>query len=87
MRVSTRGVPRRLFSPTIPGWGALPLRLTELRRLEGLLAGGTDLCAPSDADFQTWRDTVLRVEYKRLQEFLGESLRDWPGATRALNPA
>ena len=38
--------------------GALPLRLTELRRIEGLLAGGTDLCAPSDSRFQTWLNGV-----------------------------
>ena len=38
--------------------GALPLHLTELRRIEGLLAGGTDLCAPSDSRFQTWLNGV-----------------------------
>ena len=34
--------------------GALPARLTDLRRLEELQAGGTGLCAPSDAGFQDW---------------------------------
>ena len=34
--------------------GTLSSRLTELRRLEELLAGGTDLCAPSNRSFQTW---------------------------------
>ncbi|MYK00813.1 MAG: hypothetical protein F4037_02485 [Gemmatimonadales bacterium] len=40
--------------------GALPARLTELN-LEALLAGGTDLCAPPDPDFQAW----LRTFHKR----------------------
>ena len=34
--------------------GALPSRLTDLSRLERLLAGGTSLCAPSDPGFQAW---------------------------------
>ena len=38
--------------------GALPARLTDLRRLERLLAGGTDLCAPQDSGFQAWLQTV-----------------------------
>ncbi len=38
--------------------GPLPLRLAELHRLEGLLAGGTDLCAPSNSRFQTWLNGV-----------------------------
>ena len=38
--------------------GALPSRLADLRQLEGLLAGGTGLCAPSDPDFRTWLDGV-----------------------------
>ena len=38
--------------------GTLPLRLTELHRLEGLLAGGTDLCSPSNSRFQTWLNGV-----------------------------
>ncbi len=38
--------------------GALPSRLADLRQLEELLVGGTDLCAPSDPDFQAWLDGV-----------------------------
>ena len=38
--------------------GALPSRLVDLRQLEDLLVGGTDLCAPSDPDFQAWLDGV-----------------------------
>ena len=38
--------------------GALPAGLTELRRLEELQAGGTDLCAPEDPGFQAWLETV-----------------------------
>ena len=34
--------------------GPLPVTLTALRRLEALMAGGTDLCAGSDPGFQTW---------------------------------
>ena len=39
--------------------GPLPAALTDLR-LEVLLAGGTDLCAPPDAHFQTWLRTVQK---------------------------
>ena len=46
---------KQLVFTNNPGMeGALPLRLTELKRLEGLLAGGTELCAPSNSGFQTW---------------------------------
>ena len=38
--------------------GALPARLTDLRRLEELLAAGTNLCAPSDAGFRDWLSGV-----------------------------
>ena len=38
--------------------GAIPSRLTGLRRLEGLLAEGTDLCASSDPAFQSWLEGV-----------------------------
>ena len=37
--------------------GPLPARLTDLR-LETLLTGGTNLCAPSDPGFQAWLQTV-----------------------------
>ena len=53
---------KQLVLTNNPGMeGALPLHLAELRRLEGLLAGGTDLCAPSNPGFQTW----LKGVYKR----------------------
>ena len=39
--------------------GALPAGLTALR-LEALLAGGTDLCAPPDPGFQAWLEGVHR---------------------------
>ena len=38
--------------------GPLPAGLTALDRLDALLAGGTGLCAPSDAGFQTWLEGV-----------------------------
>ena len=38
--------------------GPLPSRLTELRSLENLHAGGTDLCAPSDPVFLAWLEGV-----------------------------
>ena len=43
--------------------GPLPSELTSLRNLAVLVAGGTDLCAPLDPDFQTWleRVTISRV--------------------------
>ena len=40
--------------------GELPATLTNLRRLEALIAWGTDLCAPLDADFQAWLVEVPR---------------------------
>ena len=40
--------------------GALPVRLTDLRRLEALLAVDTSLCAPSDANFQNWLEGVWK---------------------------
>ena len=40
--------------------GALPAELTALTRLEVFLAGGTDLCVPSEAGFATWLDGVYR---------------------------
>ena len=41
--------------------GPLPTDMTGLHQLDALLAGGTHLCAPSDAGFQTW----LAGVYKR----------------------
>ena len=41
--------------------GILPTELTGLGRLRTLLAGGTDLCAPSNPDFQTWIEGIYRL--------------------------
>ena len=38
----------------------LPSELTSLRQLDALLAGGTNLCAPLDPDFQTWLEGVYK---------------------------
>ncbi len=40
--------------------GALPARLTDLLRLEALLAVDTRLCVPSDARFQNWLERVWK---------------------------
>ena len=40
--------------------GPLPARLTDLRRLEELLAADTNLCAPSDAGFLDWLSGVRK---------------------------
>ena len=40
--------------------GPLPARLTNLRRLEELLAGGTGLCVPSTASIQRWLESVWK---------------------------
>ncbi len=50
---------RRLGLGNNPGLaGALPTELTALDRLEALVAGGTNLCAPSDPDFVAWLEGV-----------------------------
>ena len=38
--------------------GPLPAGMTALSRLDALLAGGTDLCAPADPGFQSWLERV-----------------------------
>ena len=38
--------------------GPLPSELTSLRHLDALLAGGTELCAPADSDFQVWLEGI-----------------------------
>ena len=66
--------------------GALPDALTSLRRLETLLAGGTDLCAPVVPDFQDWLDGVhkrrvrLCVEGEAAPVYLTQAVqsRDFP---------
>ena len=40
--------------------GPLPVELKDLGRFSALLAGGTELCAPSDAAFQRWLRRVPR---------------------------
>ena len=40
--------------------GPLPSELTSLRQLDVLMAGGTELCAPLDPDFQTWLERVYK---------------------------
>ena len=40
--------------------GPLPAALTDLTRLSALLAGGTQLCAPSDPAFQAWLEGVRK---------------------------
>ena len=46
--------------------GTLPHSLTALE-LRAFLAGGTDLCAPRDADFQAWLDGVFKRRVKPCQ--------------------
>ena len=41
--------------------GALPAELANIGGLDRLLTRGTDLCAPSDAGFQSWLDRVRRA--------------------------
>ena len=60
---------RQLVLTNNPGMeGSLPLRLTELRRLEGLLTEGTDLCAPADPGFQSWLEGVYKRRVPRCVE-------------------
>jgi len=40
--------------------GSLPSELTSLRELDMLLAGGTELCAPTDPDVQAWLDGIYK---------------------------
>ena len=51
--------------------GALPARLTDLGRLEALLAGETGLCAPSDARFRDWLEGVWK---RRISPCVGNGL-------------
>ena len=43
--------------------GALPLALSQLRELDVLVASDTDLCAPTDASFQSW---LTRLSKRRI---------------------
>ncbi len=48
--------------------GTLPSELLALARLDVLLAGGTELCAPSERDFEMWLDGVYRRRIARCPE-------------------
>ena len=50
--------------------GALPADLTTLTRLDVLAAGGTDLCAPTDDDFQTWLEGIAKRRVRLCAEGL-----------------
>ena len=65
--------------------GAFPLSLTALSRLEVFVAQGTDLCAPSEADFLNWLDgipvqRVARCESGRAMAYLTQAVqsREFP---------
>lgn len=45
--------------------GLLPSSFTALRALEELLAGGTGVCAPSDADFVEWMARIYKLRVAR----------------------
>ena len=47
--------------------GVLPTTLTQLR-LESLQAANTDLCAPSDPDFQAWLRTIAKQSIARCDQ-------------------
>ena len=78
---------RELGLANNPGMaGALPSRLTDLRRLEALLAQGTELCVPSDPGFEAWlrgvhkRRIMLCVEGDRPAAYLTQAVqsREYP---------
>ena len=48
--------------------GPLPAGLRDLTRLEVLLAGGTELCAPSDHGFQAWLNNIHKRRIKPCAE-------------------
>ncbi|MXX56432.1 MAG: hypothetical protein F4Z44_11755 [Gemmatimonadetes bacterium] len=48
--------------------GMLPAGLTTLTRLNVLLAGGTELCTPSEAEFETWLRGIWRHRVGRCPE-------------------
>lgn len=52
--------------------GPLPAALTQLARLEALLAGGTELCAPGDEPFRSWLGRVWKQRVARCEP-AGES--------------
>ena len=48
--------------------GMLPAGLTALTRLEVFLAGGTELCVPSEVEFETWLRGILKQWISRCPE-------------------
>ena len=48
--------------------GMLPTGLTALTRLEVFLAGGTELCVPSEVDFETWLRGIWKQRISRCPE-------------------
>jgi len=48
--------------------GTLPTELTSLTRLDVFLAGGTDLCMPTEPEFETWLGRVHRHWIARCPE-------------------
>ena len=53
--------------------GVLPASLTALGGIEELLAGGTDLCAPSDADFTEWLAGIHKLRLARCDTGAGST--------------
>ena len=53
--------------------GELPSSFTGLRALEELLAGGTGLCAPSDADFVGWLAGIPKLRLARCEAGSGSA--------------
>ena len=53
--------------------GVLPASLTALGGMEELLAGGTDLCAPSDADFVEWLAGIHKLRLARCDTGAGSA--------------
>ena len=53
--------------------GVLPASLTALGGIEELLAGGTDLCAPSDADFVEWLAGIHKLRLARCDTAAGST--------------
>ena len=48
--------------------GMLPAELTALTRLDMFLAGGTELCVPSEVEFETWLAGIWRRRVRRCPE-------------------
>lgn len=53
--------------------GVLPASLTALGGIEEFLAGGTDLCAPSDADFVEWLAGIHKLRLARCDAGAGST--------------